>query len=700
VWQAAVALLSFIVVARTGHQAHLETCARSILGQAFADVEVVAVDDAATDHGPAVLDALAERDARVRVLHLSEPSGLGGARNAGVDAASGEYVWVVRPTDRVAPGALAGIAARLETERPDVMVVEHDRADALGRRRGVKARAVHEPPVFARIYRRGLLDGLRFGPTQHGERCVTWPAGLAAQRVSHWPATAYLRTDPANAPSDGGGPDDLLRSYDELLRLLPDRGELVAEALARDGLAALDRLGGARRNAFLGELSERLAGGPEPASRRALLVAQGRYGALRAFDEMQRLKAAARRRRAAVQRRARKATVTARHRRVARHYRARRRQPLDPDLAVFAAYWYRGYACNPRAIYEKARELVPSLHGVWVVKEGGQDGMPEGVPYVVAGTPEYFDVIARASYLVNNVNFPDHLVKREGSVHVMTHHGTPLKRMGLDLRDNPGAQDRTNFEGLLRRCRRWDFSVSQNPFTTLVWERAYPTRYESLETGYPRNDVLATATAADGERVRASLGVPDGVRTVLYAPTHREYLPKDAGSPMDVAAVAAGLGEDHVLLVRTHYFYDADPALRELHRAGRVVDVSGHPSIEELCLASDVLVTDYSSLMFDYAVLDRPILVHAPDWEVYRAVRGTTFDLLAEPPGAVARTEAEVVDALLGGAADGEEARQDREAFRARFCALDDGRAAERVVRRVWFGEPVAAPSPEAVVSR
>jgi CDP-glycerol glycerophosphotransferase (TagB/SpsB family) len=100
-----------------------------------------------------------------------------------------------------------------------------------------------------------------------------------------------------------------------------------------------------------------------------------------------------------------------------------------------------------------------------------------------------------------------------------------------------------------------------------------------------------------------------------------------------------------------------------------------------------VLVTDYSSIMFDYAVLDRPILIHAPDWEVYRAIRGTYFDLLAEPPGVVARTQDEVIAALAAGADD----PAARAAFRDRFCGLEDGRAAERVVRRVFLGERDAA---------
>jgi CDP-glycerol glycerophosphotransferase len=308
-------------------------------------------------------------------------------------------------------------------------------------------------------------------------------------------------------------------------------------------------------------------------------------------------------------------------------------------------------------------------------------------------------VIARAAYLVNNVNFPNHFVKRDGTTHVMTHHGTPLKQMGLDLIDTPGADSRVGFAGLLRRCSRWDYSVSQNAFTTVQWERAFPTRYESLEIGYPRNDVLATATEEDVRRIRAELGIRPDQQVILYAPTHREYQPEYVPT-LDLPAIADGLGPDHVVMARLHYLYDADPQLRELHREGRIRDVARHPSVEELCLAADVLVTDYSSIMFDYAVLDRPIVIHAPDWEEYRALRGTYFDLMEEAPGIVTRTEPEMLDAFRSGMVSGDDARRARDSFRARFCSLDDGHAAERVVRRVFLGEHQTALPASAAIAR
>jgi len=647
--------LSFVLVAHR-EQAFLEPCLASVLGQDVPDLEVVAIDDASGDHVPELLDAIAERDARVRVMHLADHVGRGPGRNVGLSQATGDYVWFIRTTDMLAPGVLSGVIGRLKADTPDVLLLQHLRESPTGRRRAPARQtgpADASPHVFDKVLRREFLEelGVAFGTAGHDGLTVTWPALLAAGRIAVHDEPAYICRNPPNAFTIGT-PWDALDQYEAIQA---DSPELRA-AILRHGLVLSRRLPARERRDYLTRVAD-LAG--VSAQRLA-----AREVAHAARDRLRQVPRAARRR---------VRTATDRDP-LLRHYRARLREPLDPKLAVFAAYWYRGYACNPRAIHERARDLVPGQRGVWIVKEGAS--FPGDVEHVVAGTEAYYDLIARATYFVNNVNFPDHLVKREGQIHVMTHHGTPLKRMGMDLSDAPGTR---NLAGVLRRARRWDYSVSANPFSTLVWERAYPTRYETLETGYPRNDVLANATQADVARIRAQLGIEAGQTAVLYAPTHREY-DEDPTPPLDLARFAEGLGPDHVVMARLHYFHHEHPLLRELHDAGRIRDVENHPSVEELCLGADALVTDYSSIMFDFAVLDRPIFIHAPDWETYRERRGVYFDLMTEGPGAVARTDEDLLEAIRSGAT-GDDRRQ---AFRARFCALEDGHAAERVVRAVF----------------
>jgi CDP-glycerol glycerophosphotransferase len=704
-------ILSFVLAVH-GEQAYVEECASSLLNGAGDDVELVAVDDASPDHAPSVLDALAERDARVRVIHRPERAGRGAARELGLAEASGAYVWFGETTGVVAPGGLAAVLAALAEHSPDALLVQrrepHGPVTLDERPRLADAAPRAWDKVLRTEHVRGL--GCGFGRAGHDELSVTWPALLAADRIAAAAGPAYEHRRPGNAVRDRlttGSPADVFDRYEAVFAFLAanpgiarERARLALPAMTRHALSLYPRVPEAERAdhfARVAALWRAHGRGDEPApagrldALRRRMVERGDHRSYALLEASRARKRALGRRRAAAARARARAAGRAREARLKAGYRVARGRAIDPELAVFAAYWYRGYACNPRAIHERARELVPSLRGVWVARPDAV--MPAGVEHVAPRTPEYYDLLARARYFVNNVNFPDHLVKRPGTVHVMTHHGTPLKRMGLDLRDTPVAGVRMDFDALLRRCRRWDYSISQNAFSTLVWERVYPTSYESLEVGYPRNDALALATAGDVARIRAELGIEPGRRVVMYAPTHREY--RSGYVPLlDVERLAAALGEDHVVLARVHYFYGSDPSLRALHRAGRLLDVAAHPSVEELCIAADVLITDYSSLMFDYAVLDRPIVIHAPDWDVYRAMRGTYFDLFAEPPGTVCTTQDEVAEALRSGAAWDDDATSARAAFRERFCSLDDGRAAERVVRRVWLDQREPAPHP------
>ncbi|MET7503057.1 CDP-glycerol glycerophosphotransferase family protein [Streptomyces microflavus] len=370
-------------------------------------------------------------------------------------------------------------------------------------------------------------------------------------------------------------------------------------------------------------------------------------------------------------------------------YRTDLHRPLDPNLAVYGAYWNRGVACNPAAIHAKAHELAPHIRGLWVVSSRHRDRMPAGVPYVIEGSRPYWRAMATATYLVNNSSFPGGFTKRPGQRYLQTHHGTPLKTMGLDQRAYPALARKADFAKILAHVGQWDFSLSANPHTTEVWDRVYPGPYERLDLGYPRNDVYFTATAEYIAKIRAGLGIAEGKTALLYAPTHRDYR---EGFVPDLAPerLARELGPEYVLLVRAHYFYGRSAGATGTADGG-VLDVTAHPRVEELCLAADALITDYSSLTFDYACLDRPVVVHAPDWDAYREARGTYFDLLSgrpgDTPGPVTTTYDELVEAFRTGEWRSPASAALRTAFRERFCPYDDGHAAERVVRR-FFGLP------------
>lgn len=713
-------------------QGYLRECLDSVLGQSFTDVEVIAVDDCSPDASGRILDEYAARDDRVRVLHLPENTGLGRARNAGVAQARGDYLLFLDSDDTFLPGALAAIARRLAgTDEPELLFFDHVRTYWWGRTvesiygellasAGDRTFSAVEEPQFVHLftsawnkaYRRDfyLRERLEFRPGLYEDVPVAYKAILSSARTACLPrpCLAYRqRRQGAITRTPGRKHFDIFDQYASVFAYLDERPDLnglrplLFERMISHFLftaARADRVRPADRGEFFRRAAEfhrryRPEGFVPPEEVSALdfrLVAIGSaplYGARMLAERVLR----------GVRNRARRAKTRIGKQVYALYYRAQLRLPLDPGLAVYASYWNRGASCSPAAIERKAAELAPHVRGVWVVRPDSVDTLPPGTDHVLPGSPRYWKVMARATYLVNNVNFPNEIVKRPGSVHVMTHHGTPLKKMGLDQQQYPAAANGMSFARLLERADRWDVSVSSNQHSTEVWERVYPCGFESVEAGYPRNDVYFTAGAEDVLRVRASLGVPEGTTAILYAPTHRDYQ-RGFEPRLDIERFCESVGPRHVVLMRAHYFYPSDSRLQDLQERGLIVDVSDHPSTEELCLAADVLLTDYSSIMFDYAALDRPIVVYADDWETYREARGVYFDLLSgrpgDTPGAVATTEDELIEVFTSGSWDGPEAAALRAAFRERFCGLDDGHAAERIVRRVMLGEgPGLVPS-------
>ncbi|KOU70995.1 glycosyl transferase family A [Streptomyces sp. MMG1533] len=712
-----------IIVPSHGVVGRLSLALDSVLAQSFGDFELIPVCDAPDSPAADVVAGYTRRDFRVAPVHSPPSAGLAGARNAGMRAATGAYLLFLDGDDVLVPGALAALDARLaETgEGPgvDVLHFEHERtpwwegeptnpaAPVLARTPKGSFSPDEAPqltgvqfPAWSAAYRRGFLTEhrLTFPDGHFTDLGFGGQVALRAERIAVLCSVVVrhlVRRQGDRLALPGPHHFELLDRADQVLTRAAEQGlsgerlnhlfEQLFAAVVKT--AAQPHRLPARHRAFFRRASglyrhHRPSGYVVPGGSLGVqhrLLATGSYAAFRALR--------------AANRSAAKALEMLPHPHMPRtrlRYRRHLARPLDPGLAVYCAYWGRGYACNPAAIHAKARELAPHIRAVFLVEPDQVHAMPEGIDHAVIGSPRYWEVLARAKYLVNNANFAAGVVKRPGSVHLQTQHGTPLKRMGVDQSTYPVVAAATgSFAGLLGRVDRWDYNLSSNHHSTEMWERAFPGSYEQLEYGYPRNDVYCTATADDVARVRRELGVPEGKTAVLYAPTHRDHH-TGFETVLDLEAFCEEAGEDVVVLLRAHYFYDKGRG----GNSGRIIDVTGHRSSEDVCLAADALVTDYSSIMFDYANLDRPIVVYADDWEVYREVRGVYFDLLQAPPGPVARTPEELARVFRDGSCAGAASEALRAAFRERFCQFDDGRAAERVVRRVFLGEPPQALPP------
>ncbi len=745
--------MAFITVVLPCHgvQAYLRECLDSILDQPFEDIEVIGIDDASPDHSGTILDEYAAKDPRLKVIHLTENQGLGEGRNIGLDYATGEYVMFVDSDDWLAEGGVEAIAERLKETRPDVLFYDYARAYWGGRRqRHVHHHLFREPPapdVFTlrerpsvmrimmtawnKAYRREFLVdlGLRFARGYYEDLVVTYPTLMVAERISLLDRVCYFyrqRRSGAITKTPGRKHFAAFDQYGQIFAWMDAQGPavdefrpLMFERMIWHYLVILrhrDRVPDEAREDFFNGIVDHYRRfkppgfvPPEDEAATYRLLERGSFRAFVLNEQVTQRRKQARSVKSKVGRRVRKVQRRVQKRRQDALYQRALQAPMDGSLAVFACYWYRAPTGNPLGIYVALRRLARDIRAVWIVNPEEVERVPSDYEYVVAGTDEYFEVLGSAKYLINDVNFPNFVQKRPGSIHVQTQHGTPLKTMGMDLREYPIAAKGMNFNALLKRSQRWDYNVSSNAFSSQVWRRTYPSDFVNLDYGYPRNDRFYTAAAAEVAALREQLGIAPDKTAILYAPTHREYR-EEFELQLDLARVMRALPDDQILMLRAHYFYDEVPEFTDLQRQGQLLDVSSYLHVEDLCLAADVLLSDYSSISFDYANLRRPIITYADDYETYRLLRGTYFDLLEAPPGPVATTEDELIEILTQRTFDQPEMMARLDAFRERFCDFDDGRAGERIVRRVFLDEEpdpplpldqrTPAPAPREVFSR
>ena len=332
------------------------------------------------------------------------------------------------------------------------------------------------------------------------------------------------------------------------------------------------------------------------------------------------------------------------------------------------------------AIHHELRQRGLPLTLYWGVEDLSVAVPVGGIPIVKRGV-EWFETVNSCRYIVNNYGGLWGLSKDPEQRYLQTWHGTPYKSIGLSEARHKRAS-RSRLEQIARESAEWDAFVSPSPYFSALIPAEFAYHGAILETGYPRNDRLAIAGPAECASMRARLGIDESAKVLLYAPTFREGMRDGWRAEMydglDVAVLATMLGPEWHVLLRGHSFNARDDiADRSDHR---VTDVTRHPDVNDLCIASDVLVTDYSSLMFDYAATRKPIALFTPDIKQYIAVRGVYFDLQEQGPGPLYND----VDSLAAELRDLEgftaKHRATYDAFREKFAPWDDGKAAARVV--------------------
>ena len=363
-------------------------------------------------------------------------------------------------------------------------------------------------------------------------------------------------------------------------------------------------------------------------------------------------------------------------------YAEARRQPRR-DAVVFESFAGTSTGDSPGAVCRALLDQSAGLELLWSVADEALP-VPAGTRRLLQGSPEWFEALGTARFVITNGLLPPWFERADGQTLVQTWRGQPLRRLGPDVND-PRALDEDD-DVLARQAAQWSLLAAPSAFAARTLGPALGVAGRTVEVGSPRNDVLLGG-AADRVRadVRRRLGLGPDQRAVLYAPTWREYARVDGHHEkvlfLDAAALTTA-HEDVVLLVRGHPNTAAAPTVR----GERVLDVTTYPDAAELYLAADVLVSDYSSVVFDFALTDKPIVLLAPDLEEYQlGDRGLYVDLPGDPPGPLVRTTAELLE-VLADASVPDRWADARRRVRETYGALEDGHATQRLLPLV-FGE-------------
>lgn len=360
-----------------------------------------------------------------------------------------------------------------------------------------------------------------------------------------------------------------------------------------------------------------------------------------------------------------------------------RQKKIHPRRIVFESMWGSKYSCNPQHLYEYIDKNYPEYECIWSLKDA-RTPVPGHAKRVRRGSLEYFYYLATAKYFVNNVNFETDYVKRDGQIEIQTMHGTPLKTLGLDVEaDFPNATSRQQY---IEKNHRWDYLIVQGKFMEDKAESCFAFQKDILRTGYPRTDILFDATSASVQAIKKKLGLPLDKKIILYAPTWRVRNKFDM--QLDLEKMRAQLSEEYILLIRLHHFCAGGYTIPADDQF--IFNLNAYNCVEELYLISDILITDYSSIMFDYALLKKPMLFFTYDLEEYsERLRGVYVDIQEEAPGPLVFSTEEVLHAILNLDAEMEKCRGKIQRFYEKFLTYENGESCRQIVETVFRPKPL-----------
>lgn len=691
---------------------YVEQCILSIQKQTYKHLEIIIVNDGSNHHCSGLLEKLAKDDERIVLISLEKNYGAGLARNEGIKCARGKFLYFMDSDDYIPERTIEMLVSEIKAFP---MIRGRLRRTRLASTEAIVIDGLHQVSIFIdrkySIAKHSTAVNLliRKDYVQEYNLCFDEKsraysdlqflisALVRVEQIPYFKEALYfkrLRNDPINQPS-------LMQENAEkrILDYLTTYTRLKSNLQYTEAFEFLDKhllnfyradiVMHMKKSAYIDSIFESLSSSLELidsqllkqtsfiARREIRAIVNGNIKKFKRINHthqfLRKLKWGLSSKRKLV---------------YFLHNRIFSLLPTKKKQIFLESFLGESYSDSPKAIYEYMQKHYPAYSFVWSFDDKKQ--IPGNAKQVKRFSLRYFYHLAQSAYWISNARMPNQLVKSEDTTFLQTWHGTPLKRLALDMDEvsMPGTNAERYKNNFVNETKQWDYLIAPNAYSSEIFKRAFYFKGEMLEVGYPRNDLLVNADGTMIESVKKKLGIPLDKKVIIYAPTWRddEYFSRGNYKftlRLDLDKMQRQFGDEYIVLLRTHYLISN--ALDISGYEGFVYDFSSYDDIAELYVVSDILITDYSSVFFDFANLKRPILFYTYDIEKYRdQLRGFYIDMEEELPGPLLYTSDEVIDAIENIDEVQEEYKEKYEMFSERFCAWDDGHAAQKTVERVF----------------
>ncbi len=367
---------------------------------------------------------------------------------------------------------------------------------------------------------------------------------------------------------------------------------------------------------------------------------------------------------------------------------------IDDKMIFFESFYGNSYSCSPKAIYEYVLndERFKDYKFVWAFKNINKYTFDERTILVKSNSRKYYKYLSKSKYWVVNLLINTGVKKKKNQVYVQCWHGTPLKKLRYDIeKDNvlnsiSEVRKRNDLDAV-----KFDYFISPSKFCTEKFTSAFNLKKLNnenifIEKGYPRNDYLFNYKKSDIKRIKKELNIPLNKKVILYAPTFRDNQVNENGYTynveLDFNKLKNEFSKEYVILFRAHYFIANKFDFKKYNNF--VYDVSKYEDINELYIISDILITDYSSVFFDFANLKRPILFYMYDYNNYKNNLRDFYIDLKELPGPILKKENTLIKEIKNIDNYSKKYKEKYEKFNKKYNYLDDGNATKRVVEEIF----------------